>query len=74
VRLVARSRGQVSPQGPAQLQGRQAQGQAKAEGRYKGCPEASAPAAERAIARGWLRLHESGTYVRLTEAGAELFA
>ena len=27
-----------------------------------------------AIARGWLVLHESGTYVRFTPAGAELFA
>jgi hypothetical protein len=27
-----------------------------------------------AIAKGWLELHESGTYVRFTEAGAALFA
>jgi hypothetical protein len=27
-----------------------------------------------AIARGWLRLHESGTYVKFTQTGAELFA
>jgi hypothetical protein len=27
-----------------------------------------------AIARGWLRKHESGTYVKFTPAGAELFA
>jgi len=27
-----------------------------------------------AIARGWLWLHESGTYVRFTPAGAELLA
>jgi hypothetical protein len=27
-----------------------------------------------AIARGWLELHESGTYVRFTPAGADLFA
>jgi hypothetical protein len=27
-----------------------------------------------AIARGWLVLHESGTYVKFTSAGAELFA
>ena len=27
-----------------------------------------------AIAKGWLWLHESGTYVKLTPAGAELFA
>jgi hypothetical protein len=28
----------------------------------------------RAITLGWLWPHESGTYVRFTEAGAELFA
>jgi hypothetical protein len=27
-----------------------------------------------AIERGWLWLHESGTYVKFTPAGAELFA
>jgi len=27
-----------------------------------------------AIARGWLVLHESGTYVKFTQTGAELFA
>src|SRR5260221_12153378 len=29
---------------------------------------------ERAIAKGWLWGHESGTYVKFTDAGAELFA
>jgi len=29
---------------------------------------------ELAIARGWLWRHESGTYVKFTPAGAELFA
>ena len=29
---------------------------------------------ERAIALGWLWLHESGTYVKFTDAGAALFA
>jgi hypothetical protein len=29
---------------------------------------------EAAISRGWLLLHESGTYVKFTPAGAELFA
>lgn len=29
---------------------------------------------ELAIAKGWLVLHESGTFVRFTPAGAELFA
>jgi hypothetical protein len=28
---------------------------------------------ERTIAQGWLWLHESGTYVKFTPAGAELF-
>ncbi|SIO65375.1 hypothetical protein SAMN05443247_10555 [Bradyrhizobium erythrophlei] len=27
-----------------------------------------------AIAKGWLWCHESGTYVKFTQAGAELFA
>jgi hypothetical protein len=27
-----------------------------------------------AIAHGWLEIHESGTYVRFTQAGADLFA
>jgi hypothetical protein len=26
------------------------------------------------IERGWLKMHESGTFVTLTPAGAELFA
>jgi hypothetical protein len=29
---------------------------------------------ERAVAKGWLWLHESGTYARFTDAGAALFA
>jgi hypothetical protein len=29
---------------------------------------------ELAIERGWLWMHESGTYVKLTEDGAALFA
>jgi len=29
---------------------------------------------DRAIERGWLELHESGTFVRFTQAGADLFA
>jgi hypothetical protein len=27
-----------------------------------------------AIKRGWLEMHESGTYVKFTQAGADLFA
>jgi len=29
---------------------------------------------ERAIALGWLWLHESGTYVKFTDSGVALFA
>jgi hypothetical protein len=29
---------------------------------------------QRAIAKGWLLLHESGTYVKFTDSGATLFA
>jgi hypothetical protein len=29
---------------------------------------------DRAISRGWLEIHDSGTYVKFTAAGAELFA
>jgi hypothetical protein len=29
---------------------------------------------DRAIERGWLALHDSGTYVKFTQAGADLFA
>ena len=29
---------------------------------------------DRALAKGWLMLHESGTYVKFTETGAALFA
>jgi len=29
---------------------------------------------KRAIERGWLTIHESGTYVKLTQAGKDLFA
>jgi hypothetical protein len=29
---------------------------------------------ERAVALGWLWLHESGTYLKFTDAGAALFA
>ena len=32
------------------------------------------PASSFAIDRGWLWVHESGTYVKLTQAGADLFA
>ncbi len=41
---------------------------------FKGTPMEYKAGLERAIARGWLWLHESGTYVRFTEAGAAPFA
>ena len=39
-----------------------------------GTPNEYRAAIERAIAKGWLSLHESGTYVKFTQAGADLFA
>jgi hypothetical protein len=40
----------------------------------KGTPAEYKAGLLRAIEKGWLELHESGTYVRFTEAGAALFA
>jgi hypothetical protein len=40
----------------------------------KGTPAEYKAGLDRAIAKGWLWLHESGTYVKFTEAGAALFA
>jgi hypothetical protein len=40
----------------------------------KGTPAEYSAGLRVAIARGWLVLHESGTYVRFTQAGADLFA
>jgi hypothetical protein len=39
-----------------------------------GTPEEYGAALDYAIAKGWLWKHESGTYVKFTRAGAELFA
>jgi hypothetical protein len=39
-----------------------------------GTPDQYRAALSRAIKVGWLSLHESGTYVKFTEAGADLFA
>jgi hypothetical protein len=39
-----------------------------------GTPDQYRAALARAITLGWLWLHESGTYVKFTPAGAELFA
>jgi hypothetical protein len=40
----------------------------------QGAPAEYKAGLDLAIAKGWLWLHESGTYVRLTEAGAALLA
>ena len=40
----------------------------------KGTPEEYAAGLDRAIALGWLELHDSGTFVRFTQSGSELFA
>jgi hypothetical protein len=42
--------------------------------RAGGTPDQYRAALARAIELGWLWLHESGTYVKFTEAGADLFA
>ena len=39
-----------------------------------GTPDQYRAALARAIALGWLLRHESGTYVKFTPAGAEMFA
>jgi hypothetical protein len=39
-----------------------------------GTPDQYRAALARAIALGWLSLHENGTYVQFTPAGAEMFA
>jgi hypothetical protein len=41
---------------------------------FKGTPAEYSSGLDRTIERGWLHLHESGTYVKFTQAGAELFA
>jgi hypothetical protein len=40
----------------------------------KGTPAEYGAGLKLAIERGWLQMHESGTYVKFTQAGAELFA
>ena len=40
----------------------------------KGTPAEYKAGLDLAISQGWLWLHESGTYVKFTPAGAELFA
>jgi hypothetical protein len=41
---------------------------------FKASPAEYKAGLDRAIANGWLVLHESGTFVRFTQAGADLFA
>jgi hypothetical protein len=41
---------------------------------FKGSPDEYSAGLKLAIERGWLWLHESGTYVKFTPDGAELFA
>jgi hypothetical protein len=41
---------------------------------FKGSPAEYGAGLKHAIERGWLWMHESGTYVKLNEAGAALFA
>jgi hypothetical protein len=41
---------------------------------FKGNPQEYGAGLNLAIERGWLAMHESGTYVRFTQAGAEWFA
>ena len=41
---------------------------------HKATPAEYGAGLKLAIERGWLWLHESGTYVKFTQTGAELFA
>jgi hypothetical protein len=40
----------------------------------KGTPAEYSAGLKLAIDRAWLELHESGTYVKITQSGADLFA
>ena len=40
----------------------------------RGSPAEYSAGLKLAIARGWLEMHDSGTYVKFTAAGADLFA
>jgi hypothetical protein len=40
----------------------------------KGTPAEYGAGLKLAIERGWLELHESGTYVRMKQAGSDMFA
>jgi hypothetical protein len=41
---------------------------------HKASPAEYTAGLKLAIERGWIEMHESGTYVKFTQAGAELFA
>jgi hypothetical protein len=41
---------------------------------HKGTPAEYSAGLRLAVERGWLELHESGTFVRFTQAGLDLFA
>jgi hypothetical protein len=41
---------------------------------HKGSPGEYRAGIKRAIEKGWLMMHESGIYLRFTQAGADLFA
>jgi hypothetical protein len=41
---------------------------------HKATPAEYTAGLKQAIDPGWLQMHESGTYVKFTQAGAELFA
>ena len=41
---------------------------------HKATPAEYRAGLDRAIERGWLLLHESGTFLKFTQAGADLFA
>ena len=41
---------------------------------HSGSPAEYGAGIKLAIERGWLTMHESGTYVKFTQAGADLFA
>jgi hypothetical protein len=41
---------------------------------HGGSPAEYGAGIKHAIERGWLTMHESGTYVKFTQAGADLFA
>jgi hypothetical protein len=40
----------------------------------KGTPEEYKAGLDLVIERGWLVMHESGTFVKFTQAGSDLFA